>query len=78
MLRISKCVDSIDGLIEVLLTPDEYQAIRELPPPPTCFICGKPSNWLTALGYESKYDESWICPKCQDEAIDLLKVKTGE
>ena len=42
---------------------------------PKCIICGKFSEWLMTIGYGSKYDESRICEKCLDEAIDLLKAK---
>ena len=66
-----------DGMIEALLTPDEYESVRELPPPPVCLLCGEPSNWLMRIGYESKYDESWICPQCLDAMIDLYKSNRG-
>jgi len=62
-----------DGMIQALLTPAEYEQVRELPPPPVCFLCGKPSNYLMHIGYESEYDEERICPRCLDEAIGLLK-----
>ena len=66
-----------DGMIEALLTPGEYESVRELPPPPVCLLCGKPSNYLMRIGYESKYDEDWICPRCLDTAIDLLTANRG-
>ena len=66
-----------DGMIEALLTPDEYESVRELPPPPVCLLCGEPSNWLMRIGYGSKYDEDWICPECLDTAIGLLRANRG-
>ena len=66
-----------DGMIEALLTPDEYESVRELPPPPVCLLCKEPSNYLMRIGYESKYDEDWICPACLDTAIDLLRANRG-
>jgi len=74
-----KRIGTIDGMANVLLTDDEWLAIRDdLPPLPTCFLCGKESPWLMGIGYESQYDEEHICPQCNDEAIDLLKAKKGE
>ena len=70
MIRTGKLAD---GMIQALLTPAEYESVRELPPPPVCLVCGKPSNYLMHIGYESEYDEERICPRCLDEAIGLLK-----
>jgi len=53
------------------------QRDRPLPPPPVCLLCKEPSNYLMRIGYESKYDEDWICPACLDTAIDLLRANRG-
>lgn len=73
-----KRIGTIDGMPNVLLTEDEWQGVRELPPPPVCLVCGKPSVWLNMLDEESRYEGQWICPGCQDEAIDALKARGGE
>ena len=76
MKRIGK---RADGLIDALLTPDEYEAVRELPPPPVCMFsfCRESGPHMTQMPYGSKHDGEWMCPKCLDEAIDLLKAKRG-
>ena len=72
-----KRIGTIDGMPNVLLTQDEYESVRELPPPPVCFLCKHESLWLQVLGYESKYAGEHICPQCNDDAIGLLKANRG-
>ena len=64
-----KRIGTIDGMPNVLLTQEEYESVRELPPPPVCLLCDELSNYLMHIGYESKYDGDWICPECLDSAI---------
>jgi len=66
-----------DGMVPALLTIEEWQSMRELPPPPTCMICGKESVWLMRIGYGSKHDGQHICPECLDRAIGLLAERRG-
>ena len=74
MKRIGK---RADGLIDALLTPDEYEAVRELPDPPECMFCEYQGVELRCL-IRGKYEGQWICADCQDSMIDLLKAKGGE
>jgi len=73
MKRISK---RADGLIEALLTPDEYEAMRELPPSPVCMFCDYQGVELRCF-IRGKYEGMWVCSDCQDEAMDLLKSNRG-
>ena len=74
MKRIGK---RADGMVEALLTPDEYESVRELPPPPRCMICVEPSPHLMHIGYGSKHDGDWICPDCLDVSIDYMDGRKG-
>ena len=65
-----KRIGKRDGMIEALLTQEEYESVRELPPPPVCFLCYEPGNHLMHIGYESTHDGDWICPICLDHAIN--------
>ena len=73
-----KRIGKRDGMIEALLTQEEYESVRELPPPPVCLLCGEPNIYLMHIGYGSKYDGDWICDECLDTAIDLLKANRGD
>ena len=65
-----KRIGKRDGMIEALLTQEEYESVRELPPPPVCFLCFGSGPHLTSLPYGSKHDGEWICPICLDHAIN--------
>ena len=65
-----KRIGKRDGMIEALLTQDEYESVRELPPPPVCFLCHGSGAHLTSIPSGSKYDGEWNCPICLDNAIN--------
>ena len=65
-----KRIGKRDGMIEALMTQEEYESVRELPPPPVCFLCRGSGAHLLSIPYGSKYDGDWICPECLDHAIN--------